>query len=419
MNMTLGYLSNIPDGWNLVHLGRLTSEVRTLNSNCTETNALQFKMGNIISKSTGDSKYHPETLEGYTIVAPGDVVVNGLNLNYDLKSLRVGQVRENGVITSAYIIVRPEKINADYFKYLLKGFDSIKTFHGMGKGIRLTLGYEELRRMYIPVPSPSEQSRIATFLDGRCEKIDEAIAKHKALIEKLDEYRKAVITKAVTKGVRGEREMKESGVDWIGKIPIEWNISKVSRHYNSILGKMVQPQPLAESDSYKPYICAADLGGDTLDVSDLKEMWISPKEESAYTLLKGDLLVVEGGDVGSSDILKEDLPNVYFQNSVHRVRGKHGYSVYFLRYYLIFAKSMGYIEQVCNRATIMHFTKEKFGKMPFIVMTSDEQSEIVAYLDKKCAAFDSAKERHAQLIAKLEEYKKSLIYNAVTGKIEC
>ena len=383
MNTALGYLGNIPDGWNLVHLGRLTSEVRTLNSNCSETNALQFKMGNIISKSTGDSKYHPETLEGYTIVTPGDVVVNGLNLNYDLKSLRVGQVRENGVITSAYIIVRPEKIDADYFKYLLKGFDSIKTFHGMGKGIRLTLGYEELRRMYIPVPSPLEQSRIAAFLDERCGKIDEAIAKHKALIEKLDEYRKAVIT-AIMKFCNSDtRKLKfcvklctEKANDKDNYIALE-NIESQTGRY---IGNKVFPDGEAVATK-QGYVLFGKL---------------RPYLAKCY--------VTEQDGCCSGEFLVMDCYKV---------------SARFLQYVLL---EQNLVDKI-NMST--YGTKMPRANWDFIrnqlipVPSPNEQSEIVAYLDEKCAAIDSAKERHAQLIAKLEEYKKSLIFNAVTGKFEC
>lgn len=413
MNTALGYLGNIPDGWNLVHLGRLTSEVRSLNSDCSETNALQFKMGSIISKSNGDSKYHPETLEGYTVVAPGDVVVNGLNLNYDLKSLRVGQVRENGVITSAYIIVRPEKIDADYFKYLLKGFDSIKTFHGMGKGIRLTLGYEELRRMYIPVPSPAEQSRIAAFLDERCGKIDEAIAKHKVLIEKLDEYRKAVITKAVTKGVRGEREMKESGVKWLPNIPFDWNIERTKFHFTN--HKYVVGDKASEYERL-----ALTLNGvikrDKEDTDGLQ-----PKEFGGYQILReGELVfkLIDLENVSTSRVGYSPYTGIVSPAYII-LEKKKGIEPRYAEFYFLSLWMREIFNQIGDSGVRSSLNSKDLLELPIAFPSLAEQSEIVAFLDKKCAAIDSAKERHQQLITKLEEYKKSLIYNAVTGKIEC
>lgn len=427
MNTALGYLGNIPDGWKLVHLGRLTSEVKALNSDCSETNALQFKMGSIISKSNGDSKYHPETLEGYTIVAPGDVVVNGLNLNYDLKSLRVGQVLENGVITSAYIIVRPEKIDADYFKYLLKGFDSIKTFHGMGKGIRLTLGYEELRRMYIPVPSPSEQSRIAAFLDERCAKIDEAVARHKALIEKLDEYRKAVITKAVTKGVRGEREMKESGFERIGLIPSEWYyrpLKSIGRFYGGMSGKAGDDFKVEDGEAFTYFIPYTNIFNN-FEVSPSILAKVKIKEgETQNCVHKGDLLFLMSSEdyagLGQTSVMLYEIDNLWLNSFCKGLTNKStDVDSKYLNYFLSSELIHDYIRVKGEGYTRINLKTSNLGMCPVFVPTPEEQSEIVTFLDKKCAAIDSAKERHQQLIVKLEEYKKSLIYNAVTGKIEC
>ena len=354
-------------------------------------------------------------MEGYTIVTPGDVVVNGLNLNYDLKSLRVGQVRENGVITSAYIIIRPEKINSDYFNYLLKGFDSIKTFHGMGKGIRLTLGYEELRRIYIPVPPLPEQSRIAAFLDERCGKIDEAIARHKALIEKLDEYRKAVITKAVTKGVRGERKMKESHIKDIPFIPADWNEGKVKTFYSFQTGFT----PDTKNDLYynedgHEWLTIGDLTGDKLIPCSTKkhisDLYLSEHREVQAP--KGSLLYSFKLSVGQVAFV--DRPIFTNEALACFLPLKQTY-LSFLFYSSILIERNANIN-IYNAAIL---NQKRIANAPIVFPSLEEQAEIVAYLDKKCAAIDAAKDRHQQLITKLEEYKKSLIYNAVTGKIEC
>jgi len=391
----LEYIGQIPNSWNLVHLGRLTSEVRLLNSDCTESNALQFKMGSIISKSIGDSKYQPETLEGYTVLQPGDVVVNGLNLNYDLKSLRVGQVKEKGVITSAYISIHPESINPSFLNYLLKGFDSIKTFHGMGKGIRLTLSYEELRRMYIPVPSLPEQSRIASFLDDRCAKIDEAIKRCKEMNEKLDEYRKAVITKAVTKGVL---------------TPLKHIVS----YNNDSLSESTLP----------------DYNFDYVDISSVSyEYGIESKERISFgTAPSRARRIVSQGDVIVSTVrtyLKAiaQIPEIDYPLIVSTgfcvLTAQNNISPDFLGYalksetfiYDVEMNSYGISYPAINSSALVNL------KIP--VPSPSKQAEIVIYLDKRCAEIDTAKEKNEAIVKKLEEYKKSLIYHAVTGKIEC
>ena len=137
-----------------------------------------------------------------------------------------------------------------------------------------------------------------------------------------------------------------------------------------------------------------------------------------YALKQNDLLVVEGGDIASAAILDFPVENLYFQNALHRVRAKENFSITFLKYWIHFVKSTSYIDLICNKATIAHFTKKKFSKLPFAVPPLEEQKEISAYLDKKCAAIDENIAKHRQLAEKLTEYKKSLIYEVVTEKME-
>ena len=128
------------------------------------------------------------------------------------------------------------------------------------------------------------------------------------------------------------REMKDSGVAWIGEIPVDWVLSKVSRFYRIQLGKMLQPTQKADDDTFERYLCAANVGQNRLKTDDIKQMWFSVQEKALYQISPGDLLVVEGGDVASSDIVSADLGEVYFQNSLHRVRSIDGYDVTFLAY---------------------------------------------------------------------------------------
>lgn len=149
----------------------------------------------------------------------------------------------------------------------------------------------------------------------------------------------------------------------------------------------------------------------------VKEMWFSEKEKEYYALHKGDLLVVEGGDIASSAILNFEPTNLYFQNALHRVKAKKGTNE-FLRYWLMFAKSRGFFDMICNRATIAHFTKDKFINLPFVMVTIQEQQQIIKYLDRKCSQIDKLIALKQQKIEKLQQYKKSLIYEYVTGKKE-
>lgn len=174
------WIGEIPEEWKMQPLAIYFAENCNVNSGLGLVNALQFKYGEIIQKPTNGKELTDkdrELLEKYTVVAPNDIVVNGLNLNYDLKSLRIAKVREDGIITSAYIVLRPRNgANASYYNYYMKALDFQKVFHGMGVGIRLTLSYDELRSLNLPVPSMDEQQRISDFLDEKCGEIDKLVA---------------------------------------------------------------------------------------------------------------------------------------------------------------------------------------------------------------------------------------------------
>lgn len=270
----------------------------------------------------------------------------------------------------------------------------------------------------IPLPNHKEQTQIANYLDKKCSKIDETIEKQKQVIEKLKDYKQSVITEAVTKGLNPNVKMKDSGIEWIGEIPEHWKIGKVSYLYNVQLGKMLQPKQREESDTLEYYMCSANITWSGIKLDVLKQMWFSETEKENYLLKDGDLLVTEGGDVGVSCLWKNEIENCYIQNAVHRVRAKDNSDVKYLYYWLTVLKSTGYIDLICNKATIAHYTKEKLCGSLMIIPTKAEQESIVEYLDNKCSKIDKVITQKESLIEKLTEYKKSLIYECVTGKRE-
>ena len=416
------WIGEIPEGWEVAPVRSCFDEVRTKNTDGQEQNALQFKSGNIISKtnfSASTDDYVADTITNYTVVLPDTVMINGLNLNYDFKSLRVALVKEKGVITSAYLAIFPDrkKISPQYATYLFKGYETKMAFHNMGAGIRKTLGYKEFKNQPLLLPSKEEQNKISAYLDSKCFHIDIMLSKIRSSIEEYKKLKQAVITQAVTKGVRGEREMKNSGNPWFGQIPADWKLSRVGLHFSIILGKMLCTAPLNDTYTLEPYYCAADVHFDGVADSERKRMWFSPVEKDLYRVSVGDLLVVEGGaGAGGSAIVEKQDSDTYVQNSIMIVRSKGNADNRYLRYLLEFLVKQGYIGVVCNKATIPHFTKDKLSCVPFCLC--GEQEEIADYLDAKCAEIDKLIAKKEQLVKELESYKKSLIYEVVTGKRE-
>ena len=210
------------------------------------------------------------------------------------------------------------------------------------------------------------------------------------------------------------RKMKDSGIEWVGEIPEGWKISKVSYFYEVQLGKMLQPQKKSETDTEEKYLCAANVGKNSLSLDTFKTMWFSQTEKHQFDLKEGDLLVVEGGDVASCAIIETPVRNLFFQNALHRVRPLHNESVAFLRYWLMTAKSYGYIDLICNKATIAHFSKEKFIALPIPVIPQDIQSKIVSFLDLECKQIDDLLSKSRSSIEEYKKLKQAVITQAVT-----
>lgn len=269
---------------------------------------------------------------------------------------------------------------------------------------------------YLPL---CEQHSIANHLDFYCSKIEHILAEIQNSIQEYKKLKQAVITQAVTKGVCGEREMKDSGNPWFGQIPTDWKLSRVGLHFSIVLGKMLCNAPLNDTYTLEPYYCAADVHFDGVADGERKKMWFSPIEKDLYRVSVGDLLVVEGGaGAGGSAIVENQDSYTYIQNSIMIVRSKGNTDNRYLRYLLEFLVKQGYIDIVCNKATIPHFTKDKLSCVPFCLCPTGEQKEIADYLDAKCAEIDKLIAKKEQLVKELEGYKKSLIYEVVTGKRE-
>lgn len=213
-------------------------------------------------------------------------------------------------------------------------------------------------------------------------------------------------------------EMKDSGIEWIGKIPVNCNITRISRLYRITLGKMLQPKQNDDDDVYCNYLCAANIKWNGVDTSNVKQMWFSKEELQKYELHEGDCLIMEGGSAGTSTLYHSEFFPCYFQNSINRAAGINGNLNQYLVYWLSFVFHSGYIDAICNRATLKHYTKEKVEATPIVVRTQDEQKRIVSFLDKKINQIDSLISNQEKQIEKLEEYKQALITKAVTKGLD-
>jgi type I restriction enzyme, S subunit len=201
---------------------------------------------------------------------------------------------------------------------------------------------------------------------------------------------------------------------WFGQVPDQWQRGQLKRFYSVRLGKMLQPNSLNRNDMLVPYMRAANISWAGPDISDVKEMWASPEGVRNNLLEVGDLLVSEGGDVGRSCLWNGEIDRCIFQNAINRVRSRNLNSTKYLRYVMEAVKGSGWIDIICNKATIAHFTAEKVNSIEIPLPPLTRQHSISAYLEEQTAKIDRLIALRRRQMQVLKEQRAALIQQALT-----
>lgn len=412
------WIGEVPEDWEIFPARYCFSEMRSKNAGGKITKALKFYNGTIIPKTNFDAdsdEYIADTIENYTIVAPDTIMINGLNLNYDLKSLRVGLVMETGVITSAYLALKPDTslIIPKYALYLFKGYETRMAFHNMGEGIRKTLGFKEFKRQPVLFPIIEEQQRIASFLDAECARIDAVIEQTRSSIEEYKKLKQAVITQAVTKGIRPGRRMKDSGIEWVGKVPEEWDSINPKAMFSQRRERAIEGErQLTASQQY-----GVIFQDEYMDLTGNKVVTVEKDFDILKHVEKGDFVIsmrsfqggleysTKSGSISSAYVML--VPNL---------------DLIFPRFFRWLFKSLVYINALQSTTNMVRdgqaMRYSNFLKVRLYTVPLAEQQEIADYLDVKCRGIESLITQKSAFLTELENYKKSLIFEYVTGKKE-
>ncbi len=273
----------------------------------------------------------------------------------------------------------------------------------------------------VALPSLKEQQQIADFLDAKCASIDDVIAKTNVSIEEYKKLKQALISDAVTKGVRGKRPMRDSGIDWIGQIPKEWNV--VALRYLGQCQNGISKGAEFFGSGY-PFVNYSDVYKNTELPKNVDGLVQSTAEErERYSVKRGDIFFTRTSEtieeIGFTSVCTKDIENATFAGFLIRVRPiddslNPDYAKYYFRsdiHRRYFVKEM----IIVIRASL---GQELLKKLPVLLPSKDEQQEIADYLDSKCASIDTLISKKQQFIDELTAYKKSLIYEYVTGKKE-
>lgn len=300
------------------------------------------------------------------------------------------------------------KSSARYLAYVLRAYRDAGVIDILcNKSTIPHLTAEKLRALKIPAWAPAEQQAIADFLDRETARTDTLIEEQQRLIDLLRERRANLIRLTVL----GEMNpLSPSAAE---------PITAIGHHFSVTLGKMLDAGKAArEDDEELPYIRAGNLQDSGLRLNKVNSMPFSANEAHELNLRAGDLLVAEGGAVGTNVLLTDDMPGWSFQKTVNRVRPLRDWSAAWLGYLLRTYRDLGVIDIICNRSTIAHLTAEKLRAMRVPCCDADEQRRIVAYLDEQTSKIDTLIAETERFIELSRERRSALITAAVTGQID-
>ena len=409
------WIGEIPEGWSIAR----GKHILTLLQRAvfpTDGVITCFRDGEVTLRSNRREDGFTVSLKeiGYQGIEPGDLVVHGM----DGFAGSIGISDSRGK-SSPVLVVLDSLQNKKYLMYYLRSMAYNNVFLALSTGIRVRscdLKWNKLADLLYLVPPIVEQHKLVSFLDEKCSEIDAMLSKTRASIEEYKKLKQAVITQAVTKGVRGEREMKDSGVEWVGEIPKEWGCEKI-KYATSISRGLFNHRPRNDERYYNgkyPFIQTGDVANATKYIVSCSQTLNELGKSVSKEFPKGTLTMTIAANVGDVAILNFDA---YFPDSVVGFIPNKNIRTLYLFY--VFSAMKDEFTRTAIKSTQLNLNIDRV-KETFIPVTLNvnEQCEIENYLESKCAEIDGLIAKKEQLVKELESYKKSLIYEVVTGKRE-
>ena len=395
------WIGEIPEGWEIGQIGQLYSERRTKVSD-KDYPPLSVTMKGILPQLSTAAK--TDAHDDRKLVCKGDFAINSRS---DRRG-SCGISEQDGSISLINTVLQPRgEMNPGYYNWLFHTSMFADEFYKWGHGIvddLWTTGWSDMKKIGVPVPSKCEQKQLAEHLNFECSNIDTILSKTRSSIEEYKKLKQAVITQAVTKGVRGDREMKDSGVEWIGEINHSFSLIKL-KYICSILDQY--RKPISADKRSQTGSVLYDYYGASGAIDKIDD----------YTIDDHVMLIGEDG----ANLRMRNLPLMYevngkawINNHAHILKPTERVDFYYLFYALEGLDINPYI----TGSAQPKLSQEKLQNIWVPLPDFEEQQEIATYIRSKCAEIDELIAKKEQLVKELESYKKSLIYEVVTGKRE-
>lgn len=419
------WAERVPSHWKVEPGFAAFREKQEKNTGLVEKRVLSLSYGRIVVKP--DDKLHglvPESFETYQIINPGDIIIRSTDLQNDWNSLRVGLVRDRGIITSAYICLKMAgPLMPEYCYLQLHALDLLKVFYGMGSGLRQNLDFSDFKRMPILVPTLEEQNALVKFFAHINRQIEHYIGTKKKLISLLDEQKQVITHRVVTRGLSNSIRFKSSGTSGLGDIPEHWDVAPLKSlcfiQSGITLGKTYLTETLVEF----PYLRVANVQAGRVELKVVKTLKL-PEHEARRSMLKvGDVLMTEGGDpdkLGRGCVWEGQISPCLHQNHVFAVRpDKHRLSPYFLAAVLGSEYSKTYFLRTAKQTTNLASTnKTTIGQFRVPLPEITEQERILQYLEMELKPINEARTRAQFEIDLMREYRTRLTADVVLGKLD-
>ena len=415
------WLGEIPSHWEVKRFKHIFKEKKITHD--VKLNCGSISFGKVVFKD--DEKVPVSTKKSYQVLNKGEFLINPLNLNYDLKSLRIGLSDKDVVVSSGYIIVQNvAELSKVYYKWLLHIFD-IAFMKTLGSGVRQTLSFAHVANSELVFPPLSEQTKIAQFLDDKTSKIDVAVTIKEQQINLLKERKQILIHKAVTQGLNPNVTLKDSGVEWIGKIPKHWEVKRFRYVFNLGKGLTITKENLRDEGVYcVNYGEIHSKFGFELDtkIHKLKHVDKEYLESDPRALIKnGDFVFADTSEdiEGSGNFTYLKSEDEIFAG-YHTVVAKPKFEIV-SRFFAYIFESESFRNQIRTKVKgvkVFSITQSLLKQPTVWFPSKKEQKEIINYLDSGAKKIETAINLKLQEIEKLKEYKSSLINSVVTGKVK-
>ncbi len=406
------WIGEIPKEWNVLPHKYVMFKIKEIQEHYSGEDIISLTMNGVIVRDLSAGGKMPLTFDGYQKVYKGNLLQCLFDI--DVTPRCVGLIRNDGVTSPAYSqFALKDNGYAPYYDYLLRYMDDNKVLLHLSKNLRSSLTETDFGVIPTIIPPISTQKNIANFLDEKCSEIDELISLQENMIDELKAYKQSVITEAITKGLDPNTEFVSSGIEWIGEVPKKWRVDKVNRLFR-IIGSGTTPNS-SDNDALVGsinWLQSGDINGGIITKANKKISNDTLAKYSALSVYKAPFIVIAmyGASVGNISISHIDAcvnqaccvlsdSNIDFKFAFYAIKSAQRYLIF---------KAVG-----SGQPNISQYTLRQLW-IPIPPLT--EQRTIASYLDSKCNEIDNLVDLKEKKIEELKDYKKSLIYEYVTGK---